>query len=89
MDKETQKLIYFLLQSWSRSLKISSKQKMKLSEWIIPNLMSELKLKTDIMNIKDIRKYIDSWESKDLNEDEYKYYYVDKNSNGKSFWDFI
>lgn len=41
------------------------------------------------MKMKEIRKFIDTWEAEDLNEVDYKYYYVNKNSSGKSLWDIF
>jgi hypothetical protein len=101
MENIKKSLIETLLIYGSMNAKISKKQEMKLREWIIPNLLQEYndgEIGTgngEIMNIKDLRKFVDRWEGKgkgfdgvDLDEGD-KYYYVNKNSDGKSLWDLI
>ena len=83
-------LIGTLLMYGARNAKISRKQEMKLKEYVLPYLTEELSLGGyGPMKIQDIRKFIDSWEASDLNETDYKYYYVKKNSDGKSLWDLF
>lgn len=90
MDSFKKQLLYTLAQYGARRAKISNKQKMKLEKWILPYLMDELGgSRAGPIDIKEIRKFIDSWESDDLNEEDYKYYYVDKSGKGNSLWDLI
>ncbi len=89
-DEQVRKrLLGYLLWAGASSIKLSKKQEMKLKEWIIPYVCDELGLSTEPLKMEYIRKFIDSWESSDLNPDDYKHYYVDKNSNGKSLWDLV
>ena len=61
MDKLKKQLIKTLAYYGARSIKISKKQEMKLREWIIPYLMDKFELGgSELMNIKDLRKFIDS-----------------------------
>lgn len=70
--------------------KLSKKQEMKLKEYILPYLMDEFNLGgSGPIDIKEMRKFIDGWESNDLNENDFKYYYVNKDSDGSSLWDWI
>jgi hypothetical protein len=106
MENVKKSLIETLLIYGAMNAKINKKQEMKLREWIIPSLLQEYndgKIgmgHSEIMNIKNLRKFIDRWEGigkgfnkdfnkEDLNEKDYKYYYVDKNSDGSSLWDLI
>lgn len=90
MDNSKKQLIKTLLTYGALNAKISKKQKMKLKEWIIPYLIDELNFNgLNSMKIMDMRKLIDKWETEDLNEKDYKYYYVNKDSDGKSLWDLI
>jgi hypothetical protein len=85
------RLLGNIIRAGARNFKISKKQEMKLSEWIVPYLSTEFGgLSSEPLNMKDIRIFIDQWESSDLKEGAYKYYYVKKNSEGKSFfWDWF
>lgn len=90
MNKEQKQLIYTLVHYGARSAKLSSKQERKLDEWILAYLMDDLGLSGHSpMTIKEMRKYIDKWEHSDLNAKDYNHYYVDKESNGNSIWDFF
>ncbi len=90
MEKIKQQLIKTLLVYGATNAKINKKQQMKLREWIIPHLMGELDFSGNgPMKIQDMRKFIDRWEADGLKKEDYEYYYVDKNSSGKSLWDLI
>jgi hypothetical protein len=90
MDNKKRQLIKTLAHYGAVNAKLSKKQQMKLREWVLPYLMDEFGLGGQgPMSIKDMRKFIDNWEVDDLKEKDYKYYYVDKNSDGKSLWDLI
>jgi hypothetical protein len=83
------KLIGYLASVGAINLKLSQAQQMKLREWIVPYLKTELELGGGPLNIGEVRKYIDNWEREGLGKDSHKHYYVEKNSNGKIlFWDF-
>ena len=92
MDNAKIKLLETLALYGASNAKISKKQEMKLKEYILPYLWDELNFGWEnggIIKNKEMRKFIDSWEADDLNEKDYKYYYVDKNSSGKSLWDLF
>lgn len=81
-DQFKRRLIGNLAAIGARSLKLSGKRQMKLREWIVPYLVTEFDMTTEPLPIEEIRKFIDQWESADLDEGSYKYYYVDKDSKG-------
>ena len=90
MENIKKQIINTIAHYGASNARISSRQYMKLKEWILPYLIGECGLgDPGIISIEKMRKFIDSWEADDLNEKDYKYYYVDKDSNGKSFWDFL
>ena len=90
MENSKKQLLKTLAHYGACNAKLSKKQEMKLKEWILPYLLDELRNGgSSPMNIKEMRKFIDRWEADDLNEKDYKYYYVDKNSDGKSIWDIV
>lgn len=90
MTKEEKQLIYTLVRAGTKNLRISKKQEMKLNEWIIAYLLDEIELSGQgPMLIEKIRILIDRWENPELNENDYKYYYVDKNTDGKSPRDLL
>lgn len=64
------RLIGNLMNAGTRNLKLSKKQEMKLQEWIVPYLNDEFKFSSEPLKIKDIRIFIDRWESSDLNATE-------------------
>lgn len=90
MENFKKQLIKTLAHYGASNAKISKKQEMKLKEWILPYSLDEFDLGGfGPMNINDMRRFIDEWESDDLNKKDFKYYYVDKNSDGKSLWDLV
>lgn len=86
---ETRRLIYTLVHYGARVAKLSRKQENKLREWVLAYATDELGLSTSPMKIQDLRKYIDAWEHRDLSPENHKHYYVQKNTSGKSLWDFF
>jgi hypothetical protein len=99
MHKTKIKLLETLALNGTRGLRLNNKQKKKLQEYILPNLWDELNFGFEnggVLEIKEMRKFIDRWEGKnkgidgkDLNEKDYKYYYVNKDSDGSSLWDIV
>ena len=52
---------------------------MKLREWILPTVQEEIELgSASPIPLNDLGKYIDEWESEDLNKESYEHYYVKK-----------
>jgi hypothetical protein len=81
-DRFKRRLIGNLAEAGARSLKLNNKRSMKLREWVLAYLATELELSTEPLSFEEIRKYIDRWENSELSEESHKYYYVEKDSTG-------
>jgi len=87
-NKEKQ-LVAYLINTGARALRVSKKQEMKLREWIVAYLLTDMGLSSSPMPIEEVRTFIDQWENPELSEQNHKYYYVDKNTTGKSMRDLV
>lgn len=89
-EKFERKLLETLIHAGVSNLKINYKQRKKLKGWILGKLLEKYIYAPGLMPIRDVRQYIDAWETDDPDDyTDHEDYYIKKNSDGKSLWDLI